>query len=101
MSKLEHPAAPPGALDGPEPRHNLDVLVQEDRVHGTFRHTGLAVDTFFGVDIDHRPTLVEAVHRADLHAIGVLAVFTGFADNVRHDRVSPYRYCWALPITEL
>jgi len=33
MTKLEHPAAPPGTLNGPEPRHNLDALVQEDRVH--------------------------------------------------------------------
>lgn len=33
MSKLEHPVSPPGTRAGLEPRHDLDALVQEDRVH--------------------------------------------------------------------
>lgn len=33
MAKLENPAALPSVVDGPEPRHDLDRLVQEDRVH--------------------------------------------------------------------
>jgi S1-C subfamily serine protease len=61
-----------------------DVAVVEDRLHGTLRHAGLAVDALVRVDVQLRLVLVEAVARTDRHAVGVLAVPTRFAHDERH-----------------
>ena len=57
----------------------------EDRLDRAFRHAGLAVDAFVGMDVNHLVSLVEAFHGADHHAVGVLAGEAGLGDDVRHD----------------
>ena len=61
------------------------VGLGEDRLDRAFRHARLAVDAVDRVDVQHHVVLVEALDRADGHAIGVLAVVARFANGVRHD----------------
>src|SRR6185295_16598793 len=58
--------------------------VRLDRVHGAFRLADAAVDAFVGVDDEHILALVEAVHRADLDAVHVLAANASIGDDVGH-----------------
>jgi hypothetical protein len=53
-------------------------------VHRAFRLANAAIDAFVGMDDEHVLALVEAVHRADLNAVGVFAPNTSFVDDVRH-----------------
>ena len=55
-----------------------------DGIGGTFRLAHTAVDTFVRMDDQHVLALVEAVYRADLNAIGILAFDAGFSDDVSH-----------------
>src|SRR5262249_22144294 len=49
----------------------------EDGPDGALRDAGAAVNALRGVDVKHHVVLVEAVHRADRDAIGVLAIVAG------------------------
>src|SRR5690349_21233220 len=78
-----------GPLDGElgvhlEPLLGLAVGVRDDRVRRALGLAHAAVDTLVGVDHQHVVALVEAVHRADLHAIHVLALDAVFGDDVGH-----------------
>ena len=50
-----------------------------------FRNADGTVDALIGIDHKEIRTFPEAVHRADVHAVGTLAADAGFADNMRHD----------------
>jgi hypothetical protein len=61
-----------------------NIVLMEDRFYGTFRNAGFAVDAFIGIDEQHGLIFVEALDGTNDHAIGVFAVITWFADDVRH-----------------
>src|SRR3546814_17547403 len=61
-----------------------DIVLWIDRAYRAFGHAQGAVDAAFRVDDEEIRALVEAVHRANLHAIGVLAVDAVFGDDVGH-----------------
>jgi hypothetical protein len=67
----------------------------EDGRYGAFRHAGFAVDAFFRMDKQDCFTFVEAFDWANCDTVGVLAVETGFGDNVRHGN-GPFAQvaCW-------
>jgi hypothetical protein len=44
-----------------------------------------AVDALIGVDGQEVGAFAEAVHRANVHTVGVFALDTGFGNNVGHD----------------
>ena len=49
------------------------IIFREDRLGGAFRLTEGAVDALVWVDDEEVRAFVEAIHRADFHAVGVLA----------------------------
>lgn len=68
------------------------VLIQEYCVDRAAGHAGLAVDALRGIDVEHLLALHEAPiwDRADLNAIGVLALIAWFTNHVWHG-VGPRR----------
>src|SRR5262249_35429663 len=54
----------------------------EDRLDRALGHARLAVDAIIRIDPKHHVVLVEALHRANRDAIGILAVVTWFANCV-------------------
>jgi hypothetical protein len=70
-----------------EPR--LDV--GKDRFRGAFRLADTAVDAFVRVDYQHVVAFVEAVDRADLHAIHVFATNAIVGDDEGHDDTAGVR----------
>jgi len=56
----------------------------EDRLDGALGDTRLAVDAFFGVDVEHLGPLIEAIDGAHDHAVGVFAVEARLGNNVSH-----------------
>src|SRR4051812_47587613 len=60
------------------------VFLGVDRVHRAFGDAHGAVDALVGVDHEEIGPFAEAVHGADVHAVGVLAADTGFGDDVGH-----------------
>src|SRR5262249_39860312 len=69
------------------------IRVVENRLHGTLRHTRLAIDTLLWIDIELHVVLVKAVAGADDHAVRVLAVAARLTNNIGH------RVC-SFPIAE-
>tara|TARA_B100000405_G_scaffold171297_1_gene119705 strand:+ start:185 stop:526 length:342 start_codon:yes stop_codon:yes gene_type:complete len=61
------------------------VIFMEDSFHWTLRNTGLAVDAFFRMDIDHLLTLIETLYRANNNTISVLTGKTWLANNMSHE----------------
>ena len=61
----------------------------EDCLDRAFGHTSLAVDAFFGVDVDHLLPFVKALDRANHNAIGVLAGETWLSNDVSHRTQTP------------
>src|SRR4030095_14649233 len=63
-----------------------------DGPDGTRRHAGAAVDAFLGMDVEHRRlrelglvlAWMDAIHRTDVHAGGVLGFNTRVSDDERH-----------------
>ena len=55
-----------------------------DGVHRAFRLANPAIDAFVGVNHQHIGALVEAVHGADLDAVGIFAFDADFGDDVSH-----------------
>ena len=62
-----------------------DVVRQEDRFDGAFGHTGLAVDAFVRMNLNHHLAFVKTFNRTDNYAICVLAPVTRLANDVRHN----------------
>src|SRR5690625_3931912 len=60
------------------------VVFVEDRLDGTHRLAGAAVDAFVRVDVQHPLTLIDAVDRALVNASAVLHIHTRLRDDVRH-----------------
>src|SRR2546421_2760576 len=63
-----------------------NVVLGEDRFHRAFGNTQRAVDAFVRIDYEHVRTFAEAVDRADVDAVGVLALDAAFGDDVSHLR---------------
>src|SRR5262249_34211991 len=73
----------------------VDALVDSgDRAR---RHTRATIDALFRMDVEHRRlrefrlvlARVDAIHRADVHAGGVLGFDARVGDDERHARESP------------
>lgn len=60
------------------------IIFGEDCIHRAFRFTERAIDTLIGVDDQHVGAFMEAIDRAHLHAVRVLALYTGFYNDERH-----------------
>src|SRR3954469_8966637 len=67
-----------------QPLLSLAVGVGNDRVGRTLGLAYPAVDALVGMDDQHVVALVEAVDRADLHAVHVFALDAVFGDDVGH-----------------
>src|SRR5205814_4224227 len=68
-------------VDGPLRR---ELALLEDRRRRAFRLARAAIDALVRVDRDGVLALVEAVNRADRHAVGVLALHAWVSDDVCH-----------------
>src|SRR5262249_35723629 len=73
-----------------EPLFKSGFRIRLDSVHWAFRLANAAINAFIRVDDEHVLTLVEAIHRAYLHAVGVLAANAVLVDDVGH-REPPIR----------
>jgi hypothetical protein len=62
-----------------------NVFFGEDGIDRAFGDAHGAVDAFIGVDGQEVGAFAEAVHRANVHTVGVFALDTGFGNNVGHD----------------
>ncbi len=60
------------------------IIFGEDCIHRALRFTKRAINTLVGVDDQHVGTFMEAIDRAHLHAVRVLALYTGFDNDERH-----------------
>ncbi len=60
------------------------VFFGVDRIHGAFGDADGAIDAFVGVDDEHVGAFAEAVHGADINAIGVFALDASFSNDVSH-----------------
>src|SRR3954469_15993114 len=60
------------------------VVLGEDRLDRALGHAQRAVDALVGVDHQHVRPLAEAVDRADVDAVGVLAFDAAFGNDVGH-----------------
>jgi len=67
-----------------------NVVFVKNRFHGAFGDAGFAVDAFFGVDVEHLVSLVEALHWANNNAICVTATNTRLCDDVSHGLQDPF-----------
>ena len=65
------------------------ALLREDRLRRAHGLAGAAVDALVGVDDEEVRPLVEAVDRAHLDAVGVLALDARLGDDVGHGGSSP------------
>jgi len=57
----------------------------ENRLDGAFGDTGVAIDALLRVDIELLLVLVKTIARTDDHAVCVLAVMTGLANDIGHE----------------
>src|SRR5262249_39377904 len=60
------------------------VVLVEDRLDRALRDARLAVDALLGVDVEHLRPFIEAIDRADDHAVGVFAVEARLGNDVGH-----------------
>jgi hypothetical protein len=61
-----------------------DVVLGVDRLHRTFCDAQCAIDTLVGIDGEEVRSLAEAINRAYVDAIGVLALDAGFGHYIGH-----------------
>lgn len=61
-----------------------DIGVADDGADRAFGNADGAVYAFVRVDDEEVRAFHEAVHGADCNAVGVLALNTGFGDDIRH-----------------
>src|SRR5690242_1458204 len=66
-----------------------DVVLVEDGLNRTLGNAGFAVDAFIRMDVEHLLPFVEALDRANDHAIGVFAAEASLDDNMSHGTKSP------------
>src|SRR6185369_7863896 len=71
-----------------QPLFHAALGIRQDGIGRAFRLANPAVDAFVGVDHQHILAGVETVHRADLHAVHILALDAGLGDDISH---------WATP----
>jgi hypothetical protein len=64
------------------------VVLGEDGLDRALGHAQRAVDALVGIDHQEIGALAETVDRTDIHAVGVLALDTGFGHHVSHGRRS-------------
>ncbi len=60
------------------------IFLSIDRVHGAFWDANGAVDAFVRINDEHVGAFAEAVHGADIDAVGVFAFDAGFSNDVSH-----------------
>src|SRR5512134_2782 len=68
-----------------------NVVLGEDRLHRAFRNAQGAVDALVGIDDEHVGAFAEAIHRAYINAIGILALDAGLDHDVSHSIPSEFR----------
>jgi len=61
-----------------------DVVLVEDGFNGAFGNACFAINTLFGVDVEHLIAFVEALYWANDDAIGVFASRARLGNNVSH-----------------
>jgi hypothetical protein len=61
------------------------VFLGIDGIHGAFWDAHGAVNALIGVDGQEVGAFAKAIHRANVHTVGVFALDTGFGNNVGHD----------------
>jgi hypothetical protein len=61
-----------------------NVVFMEDCFDGAFGNARFAIDTLFGMDVEHLVALVEALHGANDNAIGVFASRARLGNDVSH-----------------
>src|SRR5690554_2634107 len=61
-------------------------MVAHDRAHRALWHADRAIDAFVGFDDQEVGAFHEAIHRANRHAVGVLALDTCFSNYIGHVR---------------
>src|SRR4029453_6688736 len=61
-----------------------DVVLREDRLHRALGHAQRAVDALIRIDDQEVRPFAEAIDRADVDAVGILAADAGFGDDVSH-----------------
>src|SRR4051812_15588547 len=71
-----------------QPLLHAALGVRQNGIGRAFRLANPAIDALVGVDHQHVLTGIEAVDRADLHAIHILALDAGLGDDISH---------WATP----
>jgi hypothetical protein len=59
--------------------------VRLDRLGRTFRFAHATIDALVGMDDEHVLASIEAVDRANLHAVHILALDAVLGDDVGHD----------------
>jgi hypothetical protein len=57
----------------------------ENRFDRAFGHARLAINALIRMDVKNLVAFIEAFHRANHYAIGVLAAKARFANDVRHE----------------
>jgi hypothetical protein len=67
-----------------EPAFQTGFGVGLDGVGGAFGFANTAIDAFIGVDDQHVLAFVETIHRADFHAVHILALDAVLGDDVGH-----------------
>jgi hypothetical protein len=67
-----------------EPLLKLGLSVRLDGLDRAFRLADAAIDALVRMDDQHVGALVEAIHGADLYAIGIFALYADFSDDVSH-----------------
>src|SRR5262245_17468625 len=74
------------------------VVLGEDRLDRALGDAQRAIDAFPGVDHQHVRALAEAVDRADVDAVGVLALDAALGDDVGHEvnLITPEMRAWPL-----
>jgi hypothetical protein len=66
-----------------------NIILVENCLDRTLWDTGLAIDAFFGMNVEDFLIFVEALHGTNYHTVGVLAVLAWFANNMGHGQTSP------------
>jgi len=61
-----------------------DFIFRENGVYRTDGGTGIAIDAFIRIDIQHIVSLVETFHGTDLGAIAVFTIHAGLTHDIGH-----------------
>jgi hypothetical protein len=69
-----------------EPAFQTRFGIRLDGVGGAFRFTDAAVNAFIRMDDQHVLAFIEAIHRADFHAVHILALDAVLGDDIGHVR---------------